>query len=216
MINIAIPISINGNRIKRLREQKGWSLKQLAAAVKLSESEICRAEESGRGLNAVAIQRLKIWADEVEKFQNDPIQIARREVAAMKEKVLKELRESAAQTEVKNTFGEKIRQLREKRGLSRNKMGTILGINPTTIKKWETGIGYPLPKNLKKLAAFFDIKISALNKENKKTHTVSTDLTENNYEKFNAICESLSITQSEMLRRMITNFDFQRYYRESR
>lgn len=197
---------INGNRIKRLREQKGWSLKELALALKLSEPDIYQAETNGKGLSAPVVNRLKVWADEQEKHKNDPINQARKEIAAMKEEVIQEIMGVIApiQNEEKNIFGDKIRKIREEKGVSRSKMGAILGVTPLTIRNWELGVGFPGPKNLKKLAAFLDVKVSVLkNLKDKKKSTITIELEQHDYERFNAICTSLSTTPSEMVRRMV-------------
>jgi len=42
-----------------------------------------------------------------------------------------------------NTFGEKIKAYRRKRGLSIKKLARILRIDPTTLARWERGEGAP-------------------------------------------------------------------------
>jgi transcriptional regulator with XRE-family HTH domain len=208
VINMAIPISINGNRIKRLREQKGWSLKELAVAVKLSESEIYRAEEGGRGLSAVAIQRLKIWADEVEKFQTTPIQLARQEMAAMKEELMREItmRSEPITIEEKkpSTFGNELRKLREENGFSMYKVAQVIGVTPSSIKLWEIDRSYPEPKNLKKIAALYNVKLAELKKAGKQEVTVS--LSQKDHDKLVSLCKSQGTTKSNMISKMIKRY----------
>lgn len=48
------------------------------------------------------------------------------------------------------TFGEKLRKLRELKGLSRKQLASLIGVSEITILRWEQGRTYP---NLKELQA---------------------------------------------------------------
>lgn len=45
-----------------------------------------------------------------------------------------------------------LKTLREKRNLTQKTLSEQLGVERSTIAKWETGVGYPTTDNLKKLA----------------------------------------------------------------
>ncbi len=207
---MAIPIMVNGNRIKRLREQKGWTTKELALALKLSEPEIYRAETGARGLSSVAVQRLKMWADEVEKkITIDPIQLARQEMAAMREEILQEImgakkEEKPPEEKQPSTFGGKLKELRERKGISKNKLSQILGVTPSTIRLWEENVSYPGPKNLKKISAFYNVKLATLKKEGKREVTVL--LSHKDHDTLVAICKEQGVTPSEMVTKMIKRY----------
>ena len=53
-------------------------------------------------------------------------------------------------------MGERIRYLRESRGLSQEGLGKIIGVDRTTIVKWETGASRPT-RSLKRLAHYFNV-----------------------------------------------------------
>jgi len=46
---------------------------------------------------------------------------------------------------------EKITELREKRGLTKEALAQMLGVSPNTIRYWEKGISEPKPENEQKL-----------------------------------------------------------------
>ena len=52
--------------------------------------------------------------------------------------------------------GERIKYLRESRGLSQEQLGRIIGVDRTTIVKWETGASRPT-RYLKRLAHYFNV-----------------------------------------------------------
>lgn len=55
--------------------------------------------------------------------------------------------------------GEKIRELRKKRGISQNQLGELAGIAGTTIRKYELGIRNPKPEQLKKISYALGVSI---------------------------------------------------------
>lgn len=60
------------------------------------------------------------------------------------------------------TFGERIRVMREFKGLSQQKVADAVDVNQTTISAWERGAKYPDFFNLKALAEFFDVSADVL------------------------------------------------------
>lgn len=54
--------------------------------------------------------------------------------------------------------GDKIKQLREKRGLTQTQLSELLGFKTyTTVTKWEANENFPKGKDLKRLAEFFNV-----------------------------------------------------------
>ncbi len=41
------------------------------------------------------------------------------------------------------TIGKKVKEYREKNGLSQNVFGKIIGVSPQAVCKWELGMSYP-------------------------------------------------------------------------
>lgn len=60
------------------------------------------------------------------------------------------------------TFAEKLRQLRERRGISQEKLAEELGVSRQVITKWENGAGTPKIENLKALADCFHVTLDEL------------------------------------------------------
>ncbi len=52
--------------------------------------------------------------------------------------------------------GQRLKKLREEKGLSQTEIAKILGVDRTTYVKWETGVSSPLRK-LNKLVEFFNV-----------------------------------------------------------
>ena len=60
------------------------------------------------------------------------------------------------------SFGNTIKDLRIKRGLSQEKLAEHLGVAPQSISKWERNEGYPDITFLIPLAEFFDVTLDTL------------------------------------------------------
>ncbi len=60
------------------------------------------------------------------------------------------------------TVGEKIKQLRNEKGLSQEKLAEKLNVSRSAVAKWETDGGIPEIDNLIQLAAVFDISLDEL------------------------------------------------------
>ena len=55
------------------------------------------------------------------------------------------------------TFGEKVKELRKKRGCSQEELAAMTGVTVRTVRNWETGGKYPRSRDLySKLAAALD------------------------------------------------------------
>ena len=59
-------------------------------------------------------------------------------------------------------FGDRLRKLRQSRGISQQQVAEYLGVNRTTYVKYETGKSEPNVGTLKKLAQYFDISMDYL------------------------------------------------------
>ncbi len=59
-------------------------------------------------------------------------------------------------------IGERIRSLRERRGLSQEALAQAIGVSTNTISRWETATYKPSLEDLQKLAEFFDVRLSSL------------------------------------------------------
>lgn len=60
---------------------------------------------------------------------------------------------------------ENLQKLRLEKGLSINKLATIIKVSPTTISLWEKGKRNPSLKNLMKLSKFFEVTIETLSND---------------------------------------------------
>lgn len=56
-------------------------------------------------------------------------------------------------------IGEKIRRLREKNGVTRQKLAYALNISESTLWRWEKGITVPSLEELKKIADLFNVDL---------------------------------------------------------
>lgn len=59
-------------------------------------------------------------------------------------------------------FGEKLQELRKRRGLTQEELAQALYVSRTAVSKWESGRGYPSIDSLKELAAFFSVSVDEL------------------------------------------------------
>ena len=59
-------------------------------------------------------------------------------------------------------FSEKLRQLRNEKGISQTKLATDIHISRSAVAKWENGLGLPNDDSLKMLADYFGISIDEL------------------------------------------------------
>ena len=60
------------------------------------------------------------------------------------------------------TFPERLRQLREERGLSQAQLAKVFGVDSCTVSIWERGVRLPKGKTIDDIAEFFDVSVSYL------------------------------------------------------
>ena len=61
-----------------------------------------------------------------------------------------------------NVFPQRLKQLRQKKGLTQQKLAEILGIKRNTYSDWENGKTEPSFENLVKLADLFEVSLDWL------------------------------------------------------
>ncbi|MBK5077276.1 helix-turn-helix transcriptional regulator [Lactococcus lactis] len=59
-------------------------------------------------------------------------------------------------------FSKRVRDLRSEAGYTQAKLGELVGVSTSTIRKYETNKGKPKTKNLEKIAAVFNVSVSYL------------------------------------------------------
>lgn len=59
-------------------------------------------------------------------------------------------------------FGEKLKQLRKKKGLTQDELAEALYVSRTAISKWESGRGFPNIESLRELSGFFAVTVDEL------------------------------------------------------
>lgn len=59
-------------------------------------------------------------------------------------------------------FGEKLQELRKRKGLTQEELAEFLFVSRTAVSKWESGRGYPNIDSLKAIAKFFAVTIDEL------------------------------------------------------
>ncbi|WP_166920173.1 helix-turn-helix domain-containing protein [Flavobacterium poyangense] len=64
------------------------------------------------------------------------------------------------------TLGTKLLKLRMNKKISQKKISHILEVSQTIYGKWESDIFYPTYKNLKKIAAFYNMDVESLTTNN--------------------------------------------------
>ena len=65
-----------------------------------------------------------------------------------------------------NGFPDRLRRLREKRGLNRKELSELCGLEPGSIRKYERGESIPRSDSLHKIADFFGVSMDELWKKN--------------------------------------------------
>lgn len=79
-------------------------------------------------------------------------------------------------------FGEILKSLRKRNGLTQSELGRHVGLSKAVVSKYETGIGYPNFETLIRIAKYFGVTTDyLLGEENIKTVDVS-ELTESQAE----------------------------------
>lgn len=60
------------------------------------------------------------------------------------------------------SFGRRLRAIRDERGLSRQKLGELIGLSSTSIAAIEGGSQWPSAENIERICAFFKVPVAAL------------------------------------------------------
>jgi transcriptional regulator with XRE-family HTH domain len=60
------------------------------------------------------------------------------------------------------TFGTKLQKMRESKNISQKEISLILEVSQTIYGKWESDRFFPTYRNLKKLAAFYELDVESL------------------------------------------------------
>lgn len=98
-----------------------------------------------------------------------------------------------------DTFKNKLRELREEKGLTQKELGDILGYAQRTISGWESGLSEPNIDTLKKIAYFFNIDLNELLSFEDYSH----NKTEYNYEQLLQEAKEQGIKDRELLMQKI-------------
>lgn len=59
-------------------------------------------------------------------------------------------------------FNEKLRELRQSRGMTQEELADALYVSRTAVSKWESGRGYPNIESLKEISKYFSVSIDEL------------------------------------------------------
>lgn len=59
-------------------------------------------------------------------------------------------------------FGEKLQDLRKRKGLTQEELAENLYVSRTAVSKWESGRGYPSIDSIKEIASFFSVTVDDL------------------------------------------------------
>ena len=59
-------------------------------------------------------------------------------------------------------FNEKLKELRQQKGLTQEELAKALYVSRTAISKWESGRGYPSIDSMKAIAKFFSVSLDEL------------------------------------------------------
>ena len=64
--------------------------------------------------------------------------------------------------DIKKTFGETLKDLREARGLGQVVLAKSIGVSKGIISLWENGLREPTMSNLVSLARYFDVSVDEI------------------------------------------------------
>ena len=59
-------------------------------------------------------------------------------------------------------IGNKIRELRKKKGITQEALASVLSVSPQAVSKWESGLTYPDMSMIPAIAGYFGIAIDVL------------------------------------------------------
>ena len=63
---------------------------------------------------------------------------------------------------IKKKFGKRIKELRKSKNMTQEQLAGLLGIEPPNVSKLESGMHFPMPENIEKLAKILDIDVKEL------------------------------------------------------
>lgn len=59
-------------------------------------------------------------------------------------------------------IGNKIRQLRKKKGITQESLASVLSVSPQAVSKWESGLTYPDVEIIPIIAGYFEVSMDIL------------------------------------------------------
>ncbi|MDN5348016.1 MAG: hypothetical protein PWP65_1580 [Clostridia bacterium] len=127
-----------GQKIRELREQRGYSLQDLAGRAKISVSYLSEIE---RGAKRPSLKTLEKLASALNLPRDQLVEAGAEEGLSL---------------------GAKIRLLREKRGYSLTDFADSMAISPSYLSEIERGNVSPALETLKKIARKLDVPLSSL------------------------------------------------------
>lgn len=63
---------------------------------------------------------------------------------------------------MKKLFGKRLRELRNQKGFTQEKVAEYIGIKPENYSRLENGLSFPKPENIVKLSEIFNVEIAEL------------------------------------------------------
>ena len=98
-------------------------------------------------------------------------------------------------SEEKETFGERLRRIRKKAGLTQEELAHLSGVAVTSIRRWEWGIQLPLLEKIPRLASALKVPENELLSEPQQDHWVlHIKVAENDEEEYIDMTKSLPRT----------------------
>lgn len=131
---------VSGSKIKEAREKHNLTLKDISELTKLPATYLHEVEEGNKELSNKALGKLiKVLNVDAKDLGID---------------------EEEWQCALTSRIGDKIRALREQKGLSLMELGELLNLSFTYLSELERGTIAPSMVTLKNIAEFFDVPIS--------------------------------------------------------
>ena len=62
----------------------------------------------------------------------------------------------------KKQFGKRIKEIRKNKGLTQEQIAEKIGIEPPNVSKLESGMHFPLPENIEKIAKALNVDVKEL------------------------------------------------------
>mgnify|MGYP005808507097 CR=1 FL=1 len=96
------------------------------------------------------------------------------------------------------TFNEKIKQLRDKHGISQKKLADAIGVAQSSINYWEKGERTPSIDAVQKLANYFDVTLDEILLNDSDINIVDTDV-EQLRKEYQDLCYSLTAEELQIM-----------------